>query len=101
MLRRILAVLFVVLLACRGTPPPAGASVAPIGSVAPAPVRSGPRREPSAAIKKYWPFRERAEMVVYADLEGLMKTDLMKDIVPGLLAIGKTSLSQTQHGCAR
>jgi hypothetical protein len=103
MSRRIVVTLLVIVLACAcgGTPPPAGPSVAPIGSVAPTPVKSGPRREPSAAIKKYWPFRERAEMVVYADLEGLLHTDLMKDIVPGMLAIGKASLTQTQHGCAR
>src|SRR4051794_12426878 len=102
MLRSLLLASAIALLSsCGGPAAPPGPSVAPIGSVGPAPVRSGPKREPSAETMKHWPFRGQPELVVYADLRGFLQTDVMKDIVPGLLSLAKTSLSDEQVTCIR
>ena len=83
----------VVIAACGGSAPPAAPStvvVAPSAPVASSTdvVRapSGPRRGASAALKKAWPF-EDPKVVVYADVEGLMRTALMTEVVKSVIGL--------------
>jgi type IV pilus assembly protein PilA len=47
---------------------------------------SGPRRGATRALKKVWPF-EDPKVVVYADVEGLMRTTLMTEVKRSVLGM--------------
>lgn len=85
-----------VLVACSagcggGAKPPVAALDAPVGGVGPGgkggtDAPSGPRRGATSALKKVWPF-EDPKVVVYADVEGLMRTTLMTEVKRSVLGM--------------
>jgi hypothetical protein len=91
------------LVSCGGgaTPPPSDV-VVPVASASAAPLAAPAapaRRGPTEAILKYWTFDSRAHLVVYADLGGLLRTELGRAVVPAVLALAKGSLSADQEPC--
>jgi type IV pilus assembly protein PilA len=94
-------------LACGAGPTPdpghaAALSSAPASAAPPAPVAAGPaRRAPPEALLRYWAFDMHPRVALYADLGGLLHTELGRAIVPAALALAKGSLTDPQGQCLR
>src|SRR5205085_351786 len=56
---------------------------------------------PSDEIAKRWPFDERSSFTLYADLEGLLKTQLFEGLMSGVLELAKASITDVQRECVR
>src|ERR1019366_6080932 len=69
-------------------PPPSSASASPISSAPP--VASTPSgRPPPDAILRYWGFDARPRLAAYADLGGLLRTELGRAVVPATLSLAQ------------
>jgi type IV pilus assembly protein PilA len=94
----------VALAACGGAPAPAAPSTAVVGPSAPAassPLAqppSRPRRSASASLKKAWPF-EDPKVVVYADVEGLMRTAVMTEVMKSVIGLAGLWATPPQVKC--
>ncbi|MDB4997927.1 MAG: hypothetical protein JWM74_5359 [Myxococcaceae bacterium] len=101
-------VALVALAACGGSAPPAAPSavVVPATSTAPSPspalgvggAPSGPRRGATEALKKAWPF-EDPKVVVYADLDGLVHTALMTEVMKSVIGLAGILATPPQVKC--
>ena len=95
--------------ACGGAPPPPAADVAlPPASATAAPppstaavVAAPSRRSPPDALLRFWAFDTRPRLVLYADLGGLLHTDLGRTIIPSVIALSQGSISPDQATCLR
>ncbi len=56
-------------------------------------------RSASDELRARWSFAPDAELVFYADLAGLAKTELVTGVVPPLLALAQGSLSDVRREC--
>jgi hypothetical protein len=90
---------------CGGPKAPVDAIDAPVRGVGPGgkgaagpDAPSGPRRGATAAVKKVWPF-EDPKVVVYADVEGLMRTTLMTEVKRSVLGMIGLWASASQALC--
>ena len=80
-------------------PPPASASASPISS---APLASTPSgRSPPDAILRYWGFDARPRLAAYADLGGLLRTELGRAVVPATLSLAQGTITPEQSQCLR
>jgi hypothetical protein len=95
------------LAACGGAEPtpttapstPAG-SGAPPAAAAPATVAPG-RRTPSEELRRYLAVGDGARFAMYADLAGLLHTELGASLVPAALQLASGALSADQARCLR
>jgi hypothetical protein len=85
-------------LACGGSVPPAvtapaaSASSAPPAASSASVATAGPaRREASDALRQRWPFDDKVQVAAYADLHGLMTTELFGGLVPVLATLARTA----------
>jgi hypothetical protein len=89
------------------TTPPAevavpAASAAPSGAASTAAVPAGPaRRIASDEVRRRWPFATQPRFVLYADLGGLLHTELGRMFVPAVLQLSAGSLTEEQSRCLR
>ncbi len=96
----------VALAACGGGPAPAAPSIAVVGPSAPAASSSiagaqppsGRRRGASASLKKAWPF-EDPKVVVYADVEGLMRTTVIGEVTRSVIGLAGLWATPPQLKC--
>lgn len=96
-LRSSFALLTLTVVACGGaTKPPASPDGAAPKTAAATAARSA--RVPSAEIARYIPYDQFA-FALYADLGGLLHTELGNAIVPAALSIAGTSLTTEQQRC--
>lgn len=95
---------------CGGSaPPPAATNVAlPAASASasgPAVATSEPApatptmRTASPEVRKYWTMGDHPKFAMYADLSGLLHTDLLRTLVPNVLAMLKGQLTEEQTRC--
>jgi len=68
------------------------------GGAAVASTPAGPRRGASEALKKAWPF-EDPKVVVYADVEGLMRTALMTEVKKSVIGLVNLWATPPQSKC--
>jgi type IV pilus assembly protein PilA len=59
---------------------------------------AGPRRGASDALRKAWPF-EDPKVVVYADIEGLMRTALMTEVMKSVIGLVSLWATPPQVKC--
>jgi type IV pilus assembly protein PilA len=107
-MRRILVLVVLSSLAgaCSPAPPkPSAPTVLPIGTssmpdtgLAGVAKPGTPRRTASEALKKAWPLDE-AEIAIYADVDGLMKTKVMSDLARSLLLLATPLVTRGQKKC--
>lgn len=71
---------------------------APAASSASGQTPSGPRRSASAALKKAWPF-ENPKVVVYADVEGLVRTAVMTEVMKSVIGLAGLWATAPQVKC--
>jgi hypothetical protein len=79
---------------------------APVVAAAPAPAPVAPPtppaptgRAPSEAVRSHWTFDEPAELLVYADVAGLVRTPLISAFVPVIRTVAQPFLDPTQAQC--
>ncbi len=89
---------FVLAAACGPAAPPPASPPPPVAVAAPPASTAPPRRGPSDALVAHATFPSDPELLLYADLRGLLETDLAKGLVPVILA-NVTSLSADQRQC--
>jgi hypothetical protein len=77
------------------------ATVMPVSPPASAPVAASVRRLPPDAMLRYWPFDAPPLAMLYADVGGLLHTELGKQVVPASLALAQSSLSDAEAQCLR
>ena len=78
--------------------PPAGAPAPKVEAAKPV---AAVGRTASDELRKHWPFGSEPELVLYGDLAGFMKTELVSGIAPSLLALGKGAMSDVQRECVQ
>jgi hypothetical protein len=77
-------------------------SVGPAPSASAAPAASTPdRRTPPEGILRYWALDPRPRFAAYADLGGLLHTELGRAIVPATLSLAQSSITPEQAQCLR
>ena len=90
-----------------GTPPPNEVFVLPPSSASASPISSAPiattpgRRSPPDAILRYWGFDARPRLAAYADLGGLLRTELGRAVVPATLSLAQGTITPEQSQCLR
>jgi type IV pilus assembly protein PilA len=95
--------------ACGGAPnPPASVLLPPTASAsAPAPaeasavVAAPAHRAPPEELLHRWPFGARPRLAVYADVGGLLRTDLGRTIIPSFLSLSQGDIAPEQARCLR
>jgi hypothetical protein len=89
------------LVACGGTQPAPTAPSTPAGSAA-APVAATPaRRAPSEELRRYWAMGDAPRFALYADLAGLLHTELGASLVPAVMQVVRDALTADQARCLR
>ena len=90
-----------------GTPPPNEVLLPPPASASPAPMASAPpavatgRRSPPDTLLRYWAFDARPRLAAYADLGGLLRTELGRAVVPASLSLAQGTITPEQAQCLR
>jgi type IV pilus assembly protein PilA len=92
----LVALSLVIATACGGAPPPEPAAPAPVAPAAPPPPVG---RGPSAAVLAHFPYDDTAQLRLYADVSGLLHTELAQGLVTGGLAAARSSLNAQQMQC--
>jgi hypothetical protein len=60
-----------------------------------------PQRAASEDLRRRWPFADEPKFVLYGDLAGFAKTELVSGLAPSLLELGRDSMSDVQRECVR
>jgi type IV pilus assembly protein PilA len=81
-------------------PPPSSASASPVSSSPPTASTQGRRSAPES-ILRYWAFDARPRLAAYADLGGLLRTDLGRAVVPATLSLAQGTITPEQAQCLR
>jgi hypothetical protein len=83
---------------CGGSaaPPPVSAPAPKVEAASPV---TASARTASPELRRRWPLGDDAEFVLYADLAGFVKTELVRGLVPELLALARGSMSEVQRDC--
>jgi len=86
--------------ACGGAPTLAAGPLAVV-STGPQPAERVPPsgRVASEVVKRRWIFTGGTEIAIYADLQGLLRTELFRGVAQAALALGGDSLSPRQKDC--
>ena len=75
-------------------PAPAVASAAPVTTAA-------AKRTAPDAILRYWAFEARPRFAAYADLGGLLRTEIGRAVVPATLSLSQGTMTPEQAQCLR
>ena len=81
--------------------PPESAASAPPASSAPPAASSSARRSPPDALLRYWAFDAHPRVAAYADLGGLLHTELGRAVVPATLSLAQGTITPDQAQCIR
>ncbi|HEY6459305.1 MAG TPA: hypothetical protein VIY73_04115, partial [Polyangiaceae bacterium] len=100
------AVLVCVVAACGGSPapspePPAAPPASAVPPASSATSLPSSRRSPADDMLRYWTFDEHTQLVLYADVGGLLHTELGSAVVPAVLTLAGAGLSRDQAQCIR
>jgi hypothetical protein len=76
-------------------PPPSASAAASPGATVPG------RRTPPDALLRYWFLEARPRFAAYADLGGLLHTELGRAIVPASISLAQDSITPEQAQCLR
>jgi hypothetical protein len=89
-------------LACGGSPPPPAATSNPSDTTQVASAdASDARRVPSEALRRHWTLGDDVAFAVYADVGGLMKTEVFAGLVPALLSRDEMIPDAGQRECLK
>src|ERR1700733_16181168 len=67
-----------------------------------APVAASPSRPPPPAdLLRYWAFDAQPRLALYADLGGLLRTELGRVVIPAALSLAQGAVNDAQAQCLR